>query len=174
MFWFLILLAIAAFLFWVSRKPGEFTLERSTLINASPAQIHPWINNLKQMNQWNPWATYDPKSKITYEGPEAGPGAVYTWGGSRMGEGRFKITDTKADAISADLTMIKPMKADNKVIFALQPEGTATRVTWRMSGCNGFLQKLMHTFMNMDKMVGTEFEKGLAGLKQRVEARAIG
>ena len=107
MFWLIIPLAVAAFLLWGSRKPGNFTFARSIVINAAPAAIHPHINNPKAMNQWNPWAAYDPKSVIAYEGPEEGPGTIYTWGGSRVGEVRFKIIETTPGAIKADLTMIK-------------------------------------------------------------------
>ena len=174
MLWLIIPLAIAAFLFWVSRKPDAFSFARSIDINAAPAAIHPHINNLKAMNQWNPWAAHDPKSIIAYEGPEAGPGAIYTWGGGKMGEGQFKITETTPVAIKADLTMIKPMKADNKIVYTLEPAGAATRVTWTMSGNSSFVVKLMHSVMSMDRMLGKEFEKGLAGLKAIVEQKKLG
>ncbi len=173
MFWLLVFVALGAFLFWVSRKPSEFALTRSIEINAPPGNIFPHINNLKAMNQWNPWATYNPKSKIAYEGPEEGSDAVYTWSGSKMGEGRFRITESNARVIKADLTMIRPMKADNKVTFSLEPLGVGTRVTWAMAGTNSFMHKLMQTVMSMDKMVGKEFEKGLAGLKEIVEQQKL-
>ncbi len=169
-----IIAAIAAFLFWVSRKPDQFSLERSITINAPASQILPWISNLKNMNQWNPWAGQDAKSKIAYQGPEEGPGAIYTWAGGKMGEGRFTILDVKPTEVNCRLEMIKPMKADNKVVYSLREGNGITVVIWAMSGRNGFINKLMHTVMNMDKMVGKEFDKGLAGLKERVEAARIG
>ncbi len=173
MLWFIVLLIVAAFLFWVWRKPSQFELSRSIDINAPPVAVHPHIDNLKAMNQWNPWATYNPKSVIAYEGPESGPGAIYTWSGSKMGEGRFKITDSTLRAVKADLTMIKPMKADNKVTFLLEPADSGTRVTWAMAGNSSFVHKLMQTVMSMDKMVGKEFERGLAGLKASVESKKL-
>lgn len=173
MFWYIIILIVAAFLFWVWRKPSQFELSRSIDIDAAPATIHPHINTLAAMNQWNPWATYNPKSVIAYEGPASGPGAIYTWSGSKMGEGRFMITESTPLEIKAVLTMIKPMKADNKVTFSLAPSGSGTRVTWSMAGTSSFVHKLMHTVINMDKMVGTEFEKGLAGLKAAVESKKL-
>jgi hypothetical protein len=173
MIWTVLLLALLAFLVYVALKSGEFHISRSIDIAAPAHAVHPHINTLTSMNQWNPWATYDAKSKIAYEGPPAGPGAVYTWGGSRMGEGRFKITDTSPETIKADLTMIKPMAADNKVVFSLTPSITGTEVEWAMSGCNGFVPKLMHLFLNVDKMVGKEFEKGLAALKEQVERKSL-
>jgi hypothetical protein len=172
--WFILLVAVAAFLFWVSRKPDYFTIERQISINAPAAQILPWISNLKNMNQWNPWAGQDPKSKISYEGPEEGPGAVYTWAGGKMGEGRFTILDVKANEVNCRLEMIKPVKADNKVTYSLREGNGTTVVVWSMGGPNGFIHKLMHTFMNMDKMVGGEFDQGLASMKEKVEAARIG
>jgi Polyketide cyclase / dehydrase and lipid transport len=173
MLWLIIILAVAAFLFWVQRKSNTFELSRSIDVSAPPEAVFPHINNLKAMNQWNPWATYNPKSVIGYEGPEEGPGAVYTWAGSKMGEGRFKITESNTRAVKADLTMVKPMKADNKVTFSLDNTGAGTRVTWHMAGTNSFMHKLMQTVMSMDKMVGGEFEKGLAGLKAKVEQKTL-
>jgi Polyketide cyclase / dehydrase and lipid transport len=173
MVYLVILAAIAAFLFWVSRKSNHFELSRSVDIAATPDAIFPYINNLKAMNQWNPWATYNPQSVIAYEGPEQGPGAIYTWAGSKMGEGRFRITESSLQAVKADLTMIKPMRADNKVTFSITPSDGQTRVTWSMAGTNSFMHKLMQTVMSMDKMVGKEFEKGLAGLKAAVESKKL-
>jgi Polyketide cyclase / dehydrase and lipid transport len=168
-----VLLAVAAFLYWVWKKPDQFSLERSITINAPASEILPLITNLKNMNQWNPWAGQDARSKISYEGPEQGPGAVYTWTGGKMGEGRFTILDVKANEVNCRLQMFKPMNADNKVVYSLRDGGGTTVVVWAMSGRNSFINKLMHTVMNMDKMVGKEFDKGLASLKQKVETTRL-
>jgi Polyketide cyclase / dehydrase and lipid transport len=168
-----IIAAIAAFLFYVSRKPDSFALRRQIDINALPADIFPWINNLRQMNQWNPWSTQDAKSVIAYEGPAEGPGAVYTWAGGKTGQGKFQILDTNPTQINCRLLMIKPMAADNVVTFNLTPTSGPTTVVWNMSGKNGFINKLMHTVMNMDKMVGRDFDKGLANLKSLVEQKKL-
>ncbi len=120
MTYLIILAAIAAFLFWVSRKPDDFKIERQITINATAAEVFPWINNLKNMNQWNPWAGQDAKSVIAYEGPEQGPGAVYTWTGGKMGSGRFTILDSKAPTeVNCRLQIFKPMSADNNVNFRM-------------------------------------------------------
>jgi Polyketide cyclase / dehydrase and lipid transport len=168
----LLLLALAAFLFWVSRKPDEFRLERQITINAPPEKIFPWLNNLKMMNQWNPWSTQDPKSVISYAGPAEGPGASYSWAGGKMGQGRFTILDTKFPGeVNCRLEMIKPMKATNAIDYRITGAGNGTTiVAWPMTGKRNLATKLMHTFMNMDKMVGGEFEKGLSSLKTLVEA----
>ena len=169
----IIIAAIAAFLYYVASKPDSFSLQRQISINALPADIYPWINNLKNMNQWNPWSTQDAKSVIAYEGPEEGPGAIYTWSGGKMGQGKFQIVDSKPLHINCRLLMIKPMAADNVVTFNLTPTSGPTTVVWSMSGKNGFINKLMHTVMNMDKMVGRDFDKGLANLKSLVEQKKL-
>ncbi len=174
MLYLVIIAIIAAFLFWVSRRPDNFSLQRQIDINAIPADIFPWINNLKKMNMWNPWSTQDAKSVIAYDGPDEGPGAIYTWAGGKMGQGKFQIIDVTApDSINCRLLMIKPMAADNLVSFDIRKTNGATTVTWKMSGKNSFMSKLMHTLMNMDKMVGRDFDKGLANLKALVEQNKL-
>jgi hypothetical protein len=176
MFWFIVFLALVAlFLFWVSRKPDQFLLSRSIDINATPEAIFPEINNLKAMNSWNPFAADDPKTSISYSGPEAGTGATYTWAGGKSGSGKFQILEaTPFSAVNCRLEMLKPIAADNRVTFTLTP-GTsgATNVSWTMAGPNAFIHKLLHTFMNMDKMVGGTFDKGLAALKAKVEQKKL-
>jgi Polyketide cyclase / dehydrase and lipid transport len=174
MTFFLILLAIAAFLFWVSRKPDDFSISREININALPTDVFPWFNNLKNMNQWNPWAAQDPKSMISYEGPEEGPGAIYNWAGGKMGAGRFTIMDVKQpNELNCRLEMIKPFAADNTINYSIREANGNTHVVWAMSGKNSFMQKLMQTFFSMDKMVGKEFERGLGNLKQLVESKKL-
>jgi hypothetical protein len=174
MIYAILIAIVAAFLFYVIRKPDSFAVQRQISINAMPVDIFPWINNLKNMNQWNPWSTQDAKSVISYEGPEEGPGAAYAWAGGKMGQGRFQIVDVKLPTeINCRLLMIKPMAANNVVNFSLAPSSGPTTVTWRMSGKNGFVSKLMHTIVNMDKMVGRDFERGLANLKALVEQKKL-
>ncbi len=174
MIYLIILAFIAAFLSYVVRKPDSFALQRQITINALPADIFPWINNLKSMNRWNPWSNQDAKSVIAYEGPDEGPGAIYTWAGGKMGQGKFQIVDVKSPTeIKCRLLMIKPMAADNVVTFTLMPSSGPTTVVWSMSGKNSFISKLMHTVMNMDKMVGRDFDKGLANLKALVEQKKL-
>jgi hypothetical protein len=174
MIYIIILAIIAAFLFWVSRRPDDFKVERQIAINATAAEVFPWINNLKKMNQWNPWAGQDAKSAINYEGPEAGAGAVYTWAGGKMGQGRFTILDSKPTTeVNCRLQIFKPMTADNSVNFRLLEGGGNVIVVWPMSGKNTFFNKLFQTFFSMDKMVGKDFEKGLATLKALVEQKKL-
>jgi Polyketide cyclase / dehydrase and lipid transport len=174
MVYLIIILAIAVFLFWVSRKPDDFSISRQININATPSNIFPWINNLQNMNQWNPWAGQDPKSTIAYVGPEEGPGAIYTWSGGKQGAGKFTILDVREpNELNCRLEMIKPFAADNKVNYSIKDGNGTTVVIWAMSGKNAFIHKLMQTFFSMDNMVGKEFEKGLSALKLLVEQKKV-
>lgn len=156
----------------VSLQPTEFCITRSMTINAPAEAIFPHVNTLKKWEHWSPWAKLDPNAKITFEGPEAGKGASYTWSGNnQVGSGRMTITESQPPRlIRSDLEFTAPMKAFNITEFTFKPSGSATLVTWTMTGKNGFMAKAFGLFVNCDKMVGGQFEKGLAQMKALVEA----
>jgi uncharacterized protein YndB with AHSA1/START domain len=160
-------LLIAAF------KPSEFTISRSTVINAPPSVIFPLVNDLREWQAWSPWEKLDPNMKKTFEGPSAGEGASMSWtAGPKVGSGRNTIVKAQSpERIDMRLDMIEPMKATHDVAFTFQPETAGTRVTWSMSGHSGLMSRVFCLFMNMDKMVGEPFEKGLADLKVLAESK---
>jgi hypothetical protein len=162
---------VIGLLAYASTRPDSFSVRRSTLIGAPAERIFPLIANLKSMNTWNPFVEPDPAIKIAYTGPDSGKGAAHTWSGnSKVGAGRIEITDaTPSSRVALQLDMIKPMKAHNAVEFTLQPNGNGTLVTWTMSGNQPLMAKVMNVFIDCDRMVGSQFEKGLASLKTIVE-----
>jgi uncharacterized protein YndB with AHSA1/START domain len=162
---------IVALLVYATTKPDSFRVQRTKEINAPAERIFPLIANLKSMNTWNPFVEPDPAIKIAYSGPDSGKGAAHTWSGnSKVGEGRIEITETAPPSrVAMQLVMVKPMKADNAVEFTLAPNGRGTNVTWAMSGKQPLLGKLMSLFIDCDRMVGSQFEKGLASLKAIAE-----
>lgn len=159
------LLAVAA------RKPDTFRFERSITIAASPDKIHPLINDLHRFNSWNPYNKKDPAMKTAYRGPQAGPGAAYDFDGNgNVGRGTLSIVEPSGpNTVSMKLDMLAPMEAHNLIDFTLQPQGTGTQVTWAMHGPTPFLAKVMHTILDMDKMLGTDLDAGLADLKALAE-----
>jgi uncharacterized protein YndB with AHSA1/START domain len=167
-----LVVVVAALLAYAATKPDTFRVQRSAGINAPAERIFPLIANLKSMNRWNPFVEPDPAIKIAYSGPDSGRGAAHTWSGnSKVGEGRIEVTDAvPSSRVAMQLDMHKPMKAHNAVEFTLQPNGKTTTVTWTMSGRQPFLARLMTVFIDCDKMVGKEFEKGLGKLKAIAEA----
>ncbi len=164
-------IAVVVVIAVAARKPDSFRIQRSTGVNASPERIFPLIASLRSMNTWSPFVDPDPAIKISYSGPESGKGATHTWSGnSKVGEGRIEITETTPPSkVAMQLDMVKPMKASNAVEFTLLPNGSGTTVTWAMSGRQPFLAKLMSIFIDCDRMVGSQFEKGLASLKALAE-----
>ena len=163
----LFIIAVASVLAYAATRPGPFEVARSISIKAPPEKIFPLIDDLRGFNRWNPFLKNDPNTKLAYSGPDHGKGAAHDWDGtSRVGTGRVEITNSvPSSKIVMKLDMIKPIEGHNRVEFTLQPASDATTVTWQMTGENVFLAKVFQVFVSMDKMVGGEFEKGLADLK---------
>jgi hypothetical protein len=156
----------------IALQPSHYTVERSATMNAPAGAVFAQVNDFHRWNAWSPWAKLDPAMKQTFEGAPVGTGAVYTWAGNKdVGEGRMTITESHPnDLVKIKLEFIKPFTATNATDFTFKPQGNQTNVTWTMSGDKNFIAKAFGIFMNMDKMVGGDFEKGLAQMKLIVEA----
>jgi len=166
----LAVLAVGAVLLLATRQPDTFRVQRSILVAAPADRIFPLIADLRQMNSWNPFVKRDPQIKGSYSGPAAGSGAAYVFEGKQAGSGSRRLTGTTVPTrVAMKLDMSAPMEAHNDVLFTLEPEGSATRVSWSMQGSSPFLGKVMGVVFNMDRMVGGAFEEGLAELKLRAE-----
>ena len=158
----------------VALQPSDFRVTRSATIAAPPAVVFSQVNDFHKWQAWSPWAKMDPAAKNNFEGAPAGTGAVFTWdGNSKVGEGRMTLTESlPPDLIRIKLDFVRPFAGTNSVEFTFRPEGNQTVVTWTMAGKNNFLARAICLFMSMDKMVGGEFEKGLAQMKAIAEAAA--
>ena len=157
---------IVGFVVIVAMRPSEFRITRSALIGAPPDMVFPQVNDLHNWEAWSPWAKLDPAAKSTYQGPAAGVGAVFGWSGNNnIGEGRMTIIASEPhELVRFKLEFVRPFKGTNIAEFTFQPQAGQTRVTWTMSGRYSFIPKAMGLFMNCDKMVGGQFEKGLEQL----------
>ena len=173
MFWsvlYVIFTAIALLMIYAWFKPKTFRVERSAVIHAPADKVHAMLADFRQWRSWSPWEELDPEMQRTYNGAIAGVGSAYAWEGKKAGSGNMLITRSDPQTgISLDLNFTKPMKANNFTDIVLTPEETSTRVNWAMYGPQPFMARLFTTFMNMDKMVGKDFEKGLAKLKALAE-----
>ena len=158
----------------VAMQPSEFHVARTATISAPAPAVFAQVNDFHHWEAWNPWGKLDPAMRQAYEGAPAGAGAIYTWAGNdQVGEGRMTMTESRpSDLIRIKLEFMKPFRSTNTAEFTFKPEGDQTAVTWSMTGANNFIAKTVHLFMNMDRMVGGQFEKGLAQLKTVVEAAA--
>jgi carbon monoxide dehydrogenase subunit G len=172
----LIVLAVVVVIFVavVATRPSEYTVTRSKAVNAPPAVVFAQVNDFHQWDAWSPWAKLDPNVKTTHSGAPAGTGAVYEWSGNKdVGKGKMTVTDSApGQHVVIALEFIEPFasKADTRFEFA--PEGQGTQVTWAMKGKMGFMEKAFGIFMNMDSMIGKDFEKGLTQLATVSQAEA--
>jgi len=140
-------------------------------IDADPARIYDQIIDFHKWTGWSPWEDLDPALRRTYSGADSGTGAVYAWSGNRKaGQGRMEITQAAHPSrVAIDLVFEKPFKARNDTVFTIEPTGSGSRVTWTMTGKKTLMTKAMGIFTSMDKLVGPDFEKGLARLKTTAE-----
>ena len=169
-------IAIAAVLILAATKPATFSVQRAIDVKAPPDRIFPLINDFHQWVSWSPYENKDPAMKRSYSGAESGKGAVYGWeGNSNVGTGRMEILETQILETSAPskilikLDFFKPFEGHNTAEFTMLPQGGATHVNWVMRGPAPFISKLMQVFMNLDHMIGKDFEVGLANLKKLTE-----
>ncbi|WP_291863503.1 SRPBCC family protein [Bradyrhizobium sp.] len=164
-------IAIAIVLILAATKPNTFSVQRAALVNAPPEKIFPLINDFHKWANWSPYEHKDPAMKRTYSGAARGKGAIYAWEGDKnVGKGRMEILEASAPSkVVIKLDFFTPFEAHNTAEFTMLPQEDATRVAWRMHGPASFMARIMHVFINIDKMVGKDFEVGLASLKRLAE-----
>src|ERR1700748_697791 len=155
-------IAIAIVLILASTKPASFAIQRSAVMQSPAEAVFPLINDFHQWTKWSPWENRDPALKRTYSGAESGKGAVYAWDGNKnVGSGRMEILDaTSPSKIVIKLDFVKPFEGHNTAEFTFAPErgASVTNITWVMHGPSSFMSRVMQVFMNLDKMIGRDFE----------------
>jgi carbon monoxide dehydrogenase subunit G len=161
---------IAGVLAIATTKPDTFRVQRQIQVQAPPEKIFPLINDFHRWRAWSPYEKLDADMQRQISGAPQGQGAVYAWDGQKSGQGRMEIVSTAApNQILIQLDFIKPMEAHNIAEFRLEPQGGATQVTWSVQGRNAFVSKVFQVFVNMDTLLGSDFEKGLIDLKKLAE-----
>ena len=167
----LLVVLIVALLVYATTRPNSFSVQRSTRIQAPAQTVWPLLTDFHRWPEWSPWEKLDPAMQRTHSGSATGVGAIYEWtGNKRVGAGRMEITGAQAHArVNIKLDFIRPFKSSNVAEYTLASQGGATDVTWAMSGPATFITKLMGIFVSMDKMVGKDFEEGLAKMKTVAE-----
>jgi len=166
-------LAVVGALVVVALQPSDYRVTRTATIDAPPAAVFARVNDLRQFQTWNPFARMDPNAKNTFEGAPAGVGAAMAWSGNKnIGEGRMAIVESRADElVRMRLDFMRPFASTAFAEFTFVPEGGRTAVTWSMTGRNNFMAKAIHLVVHMDRMLGGQFEQGLAALKSQAEAK---
>ena len=164
-------IAIAVVLILAATKPDTFRVQRAITVRAPAEKVFPLINDFHQWGSWSPYENKDPAMKRSYSGPISGKGAVYGWEGNKnVGSGRMEILEASAPSkVVIKLDFFAPFEGHNTAEFTMLPQGDATHLTWLMHGPAPFMSRLMQVFMNMDRMIGKDFETGLANLKKATE-----
>ena len=164
-------IAIAVVLILAATKPDTLRVQRATTVKAAPEKLFSLINDFHQWGSWSPWEAKDPAMKRSYDGAASGKGAVYAWdGNNNVGSGRMEILDSSHPSkIVIKLDFFKPFEGHNTAEFTMLPQGDVTNLTWVMHGPAVFMSRVMQVFMNQDRMIGKDFEVGLANLKKLTE-----
>jgi hypothetical protein len=167
-----VVIAIAGILLYAATKPDSFRVQRTVLINAPSDKVFPLINDIKAWTAWSPYEKKDPAMKRSYGAVTAGKGATYAWEGNKeVGQGSMEIVESSPQKIVIKLDFLKPFEAHNIGEFMLEPKGDSTSVTWAIYGPSPYMSKVVGTFMNIDELIGRDFEKGLADLKAAAEKK---
>ena len=167
-------LAIVVVALLAARKPDNFRMERKIIINAPAEKIFAVFNDFHESKNWSPWEPIDPNIKLTFSGAEKGVGAVYNWDGNRdVGSGRQEIISVEPGRrVTIKINFYKPFKAENTVEFTMLPKDGGTETSWAMFGPQPFMGKVVSMFMDCEKMMNDQFDKGLANVKAYVEKQA--
>jgi len=166
-----VVLAIAVLLVFAATRPDTFRVERTARIDAPAEKIFPLIDDFHRWGAWSPYEKLDPGMKRSFGGSASGKGATYAWqGNGQAGAGRMEIVESAPSSkVAIQLDFIEPFEGHNMAEFTLQPQGGATQVTWAMHGPSPYAARLMGIFFNLDRMIGKDFEAGLANLKAATE-----
>ena len=166
----IVLVAVAGILIYAATRPDSFRVQRTVSIKARPEKILPLIDDLKAWTSWSPYEKKDPAMKRSFGAVTSGKGATYAWQGDKnVGQGSMEIVESTPRKVLIKLDFVKPFEAHNMAEFVLEPRGDMTDVTWAIFGPSPYMSKVIGTFMDMDKMIGRDFEKGLADLKAAAE-----
>ena len=167
-----VVVIVAGILIYAATKPDSFRVQRVVLINAPPDKVFPLVNDIKAWTVWSPYEKKDPAMKRTYGAVTAGKGATYAWDGDKnVGQGSIEFIESGPRKILLKLDFVKPFEAHNMGEFLLEPKGDSTSVTWATYGPSPYMSKVIGTFMNIDDLIGRDFEKGLADLKAAAEKK---
>jgi uncharacterized protein YndB with AHSA1/START domain len=162
---------IAGVLIFAATKPDTFRVQRAASIKAPPENVFAFLNDFNRWGAWSPWEKKDSAMKRTFGAVTSGKGALYAWEGNKdVGQGRMEIAQSVPPSkVTIKLDFVKPFEAHNIVEFTLEPKDDTTNVTWEMQGDTPYFAKIIHVFIDMDSMVGKDFEAGLANLKAIAE-----
>jgi hypothetical protein len=155
--------------------PNQAQVSRSITIDATPAQVFPYVNSLRKFNEWSPWAQLDPDMEQTFTGPDEGPGQMLSWQSDnpQVGSGSQTITESEPDRrVAVELDFGEMGTADSA--WELAQSGAGTEVIWSFESELGYNPFMRYMGLMFDSVIGADYEKGLAALKTLVESESDG
>jgi hypothetical protein len=172
-FLFLLVIVIAGLAGFVALQPDTFRIERRMIVDAAPLDVFAQVNNFHRWEDWSPWAKLDPDAKVAFEGPPAGPGAIFKWAGNdKIGQGTMTLVENKpGEFVRIDVEFVKPFEGKNTSEFTFRRQGDRTLVTWTSTGPMTFMTKAMCLIRNMETVLGPDMENGLVQMKAVAEGR---
>jgi hypothetical protein len=172
-FLLLLVIVIAGLAGFVALQPDTFRIERRMLVDAAPLDVFAQVNNFHRWEDWSPWAKLDPDAKVAFEGPPAGPGAIFKWAGNdKIGQGTMTLVENKpGEFVRIDVEFVKPFEGKNTSEFTFRRQGDRTLVTWTSTGPMTFMTKAMCLIRNMETVLGPDMENGLVQMKAVAEGR---
>jgi hypothetical protein len=156
----------------IAMQPSTYSVQRSATFKAAPDITFALVNDFHRWGEWSPWDKLDPNQKTTFEGAATGVGAKYGWSGNdQVGEGRMEIEESKAnELVRIKLEFIRPFPSTSPTTFTFAPAAEGVTVTWKMDATNDFMGKAFCLFVDMDAMLGKDFDSGLAAMGKIAEA----
>lgn len=160
----LLLVLVAYFL------PATYRVERAIVINAKPEVVFPLLADLRRWKEWGAWQERDPGMKVTYSEKSTGVGAWSAWESKTEGSGKMTITAAEATKRVVYLLEFPEMGTSSEGTMALAPAAGGVQVVWTDAGNLGMNPLFRWFGLFIEKMIGPDFEKGLANLKKLAEA----
>jgi hypothetical protein len=169
-----LVLVVGGVLVFAATRPDTYHVERTAKIDAPATVVFSQLEDFKAWAAWSPWDKLDPQMKKTYEGPPVGVGSTYSWqGNDKVGKGKMSIVGSQPPTeIKYRLEFIEPFTAIASTGFKVAAEGDKASVTWSMDGNKNLMAKVFGLFKDMDAQIGSDFDKGLAGLKAVAESES--
>jgi hypothetical protein len=163
---------VAIFIILMLVAPKNYHVNRSIVIDRALPDVFQYIKHVKNQDDWSPWKKKDPDMKQTFSGVDGTVGFVSHWEGNKdVGTGEQEITKIEENKrLDTELRFFKPWKSQSDAYIEVEEADGGTNVTWGFSGVNKVPLNVMMMFMNMDKMIGKDFEEGLADLKRIMES----
>ncbi|MDI6031512.1 SRPBCC family protein [Flavobacterium sp. LB2P84] len=163
----LLLLSFVALSIFVATQKGDFTVERSQIINSPKSTVFNFVNDYRNWEDFSSWIVEDPEMQITYPKKTIGPGASFSWEGKEGTGDMLTVFVKENDSISQKMNYDG---TSSSVFWSFKDTIGGTKVTWKTTGKMSFTMKVYTAFNGgMNKIIGKSYEKSLANLDKTLD-----